>query len=123
MVAALAIPLQRYLEAFSDADAFGDLLRPNTLSVGVRRDMIFRSRLVTATTRTGKPRITFCLSTTAGSGKWRPSTAYALAGLHTERRRVPMRRWFEKRLAMLLAACYVAAMARGMTAVPHDELT
>ena len=33
-----------------------------------------------------------------------------------------MRRWFENRLAMLLAATYVAAMARAMTALPHDEL-
>ena len=34
-----------------------------------------------------------------------------------------MRRWFGKRLAMLLAATYVAARARAMTALPHDELT
>ena len=34
-----------------------------------------------------------------------------------------MRRWFDKRLAMLLAATYVAARARAMTALPHDELT
>jgi hypothetical protein len=34
-----------------------------------------------------------------------------------------MRRWFENRLAMLLAATYVAAMARAMAALPHDELT
>jgi|KBSMisStandDraft_5_1062788.scaffolds.fasta_scaffold2731883_2 hypothetical protein len=34
-----------------------------------------------------------------------------------------MRRWFEKRLAMLLAATYVATRARAMTALPHDELT
>jgi hypothetical protein len=34
-----------------------------------------------------------------------------------------MRRWFQNRLAMLLAATYVAATARAMTALPHDELT
>jgi hypothetical protein len=34
-----------------------------------------------------------------------------------------MRRWFENRLAMLLAAIYVAARARAMNALPHDELT
>ena len=33
-----------------------------------------------------------------------------------------MRRWFQNRLAMLLAATYVAARARAMTALPHDEL-
>ena len=33
-----------------------------------------------------------------------------------------MRRWFENRLSTLLAASYVAAIARGMNAVPHDEL-
>lgn len=70
MVAALAIPLRQYLEAFSDPDALGDHLRPNTLSVGVRRNMIFRSTLVTATTRTGKPCISFSLNTTAESDKW-----------------------------------------------------
>src|SRR6476620_12595414 len=70
VVAALAIPLRQYLEAFSDPDALGDLLRPDTLSVGVRRDMIFRSTLVTATTRTGKPCISFSLNTTAESDKW-----------------------------------------------------
>src|SRR6185312_5973519 len=57
-------------EAFSDPDALGDLLRPNTLSVGVRRDIIFRSTLVTATTRTGKPCISFFLNTTAESSNW-----------------------------------------------------
>ena len=71
MIAALAIPLRQYLEAFSDPDALGDLLRPDTLSVGVRRDMIFRSTLVTATTRTGKPCISFSLNTTAESDTWR----------------------------------------------------
>jgi hypothetical protein len=34
-----------------------------------------------------------------------------------------MRRWFENRLAMLLAATYGAAMARAIAALPHDELT
>ena len=34
-----------------------------------------------------------------------------------------MWRWIEKRLAMVLAATYVAAMARAMTALPHHELT
>ncbi|MDT5197072.1 MAG: hypothetical protein QOH20_3826 [Mycobacterium sp.] len=34
-----------------------------------------------------------------------------------------MRRWFVNRLAMLFAATYVAATARAMTALPHDELT
>jgi hypothetical protein len=34
-----------------------------------------------------------------------------------------MRRWFENRLAMLLAAIYVAAKARAMNALPHEELT
>jgi hypothetical protein len=34
-----------------------------------------------------------------------------------------MRRWFENGLAMLLAATYLAARARAMTALPHDELT
>jgi hypothetical protein len=71
VIAALAIPLRQYLEPFSDPDALGDLLRPDTLSVGVRRDMIFRSTLVTATTRTGKPCISFSLNTTAESDKWR----------------------------------------------------
>lgn len=33
-----------------------------------------------------------------------------------------MRRWFQNRLAMLIAAIYVAAKARAMAAVPHDEL-
>jgi hypothetical protein len=33
-----------------------------------------------------------------------------------------MRRWFENRVAMLLASTYVAAMARAMDALPHDEL-
>jgi hypothetical protein len=33
-----------------------------------------------------------------------------------------MRRWFENRLAMLVAAYYVAAMTRAMAALPHDEL-
>jgi hypothetical protein len=41
----------------------------------------------------------------------------------TERKRVPKRRWLENRLAMLLAATYLAATARAMTALPHDELT
>ena len=35
----------------------------------------------------------------------------------------PVFRWFENRVAMLLAATYVAAMARAMDALPHDELT
>ena len=70
MIAALAIPLRQYLEAFSDPDALGDLLRADTLSVGVRRNMTFRSTLVTATTRTGKPCISFYLHTTAESDKW-----------------------------------------------------
>jgi hypothetical protein len=34
-----------------------------------------------------------------------------------------MWRWFENRLALLLAATYVVARARAMTAVPHDDLT
>ena len=34
-----------------------------------------------------------------------------------------MRHWFEKRLAGLLAAIYVAALARAMAALSHDELT
>jgi hypothetical protein len=34
-----------------------------------------------------------------------------------------MRRWFQNRLAMLLAATHVAARARAMSALPHDELT
>jgi hypothetical protein len=34
-----------------------------------------------------------------------------------------MRRWFENRLAMLLATTYVAAMARAIAALPQDELT
>jgi hypothetical protein len=51
---------------FSEPDTLGDLLRSNTLSVGVRRDMIFRSTLVTATTRTGKPCISFALNTAVG---------------------------------------------------------
>jgi hypothetical protein len=70
VVAAVAVPLWQYPEAFSDPDALGDLLRPNTLSVGVRRDMIFRSTLVTVTTRTGEPWISFSLNTTAESDKW-----------------------------------------------------
>jgi hypothetical protein len=70
VIAALAIPLRQYLEAFSDPDALGDLLRADKLSVGVRRNMTFRSTLVTATTRTGKPCISFFLNTTAESDKW-----------------------------------------------------
>ena len=46
-----------------------------TLSVGVRRDMIFRSMLVTATTRTGKPCISFSLNSTTESDKWWLSSA------------------------------------------------
>jgi hypothetical protein len=34
-----------------------------------------------------------------------------------------MRLWFQNRLAMLLAATYVAARARAKTALPHDDLT
>jgi hypothetical protein len=34
-----------------------------------------------------------------------------------------MRRWFENRLAGLLAATYVAASARALAALSHDELT
>jgi hypothetical protein len=33
-----------------------------------------------------------------------------------------VRRWIENRLAMLVATYYVAAMARAITALPHDEL-
>ena len=33
-----------------------------------------------------------------------------------------MRRWLEKRLGMLIATYYAAAMARAITALPHDEL-
>ena len=58
-----------------------------------------------------------------GAGITGVTTAYALAGRHTERRTEPMRRWFENGLARLLAATYVAAMARAMDALPHDELT
>jgi len=70
VIAALAIPLRQYLEAFSDPDALGDLLRADTLSAGVRRNMIFRSTLVTATTRTGKPCISVSLDTTTESDNW-----------------------------------------------------
>jgi hypothetical protein len=34
-----------------------------------------------------------------------------------------MRRWFENRLARLLAAAYVAARARATAELPHDELS
>jgi hypothetical protein len=34
-----------------------------------------------------------------------------------------MWRWFENRLALLLAARCVAERARAMAALPHDELT
>jgi len=34
-----------------------------------------------------------------------------------------MRRWFENLLTRLLAAAYVAAWARAMAALPHDELS
>jgi|GEM_PF-1964232 len=34
-----------------------------------------------------------------------------------------MRRWFENRLARLLAAAYLAAWARAMAALPRDELS
>jgi hypothetical protein len=34
-----------------------------------------------------------------------------------------MRRWFENRLARLLAAAYVAARACATAALPHDELS
>lgn len=33
-----------------------------------------------------------------------------------------MKRWLEKRLSILVAACYAVAMERAMTALPHDEL-
>ncbi|MDT5326565.1 MAG: hypothetical protein QOF25_3717 [Mycobacterium sp.] len=33
-----------------------------------------------------------------------------------------VRRWLEKRLAMLIATYYAAAMARAIAALPHDEL-
>jgi hypothetical protein len=33
-----------------------------------------------------------------------------------------VRRWIENRLAMLIATYYTAAMARAITALPHDEL-
>ena len=33
-----------------------------------------------------------------------------------------VRRWLEKRLAMLIANYYAAAMARAIDALPHDEL-
>ena len=33
-----------------------------------------------------------------------------------------MTRWFEDRLARLLAAAYVAARTRAIAAVPHEEL-
>jgi hypothetical protein len=34
-----------------------------------------------------------------------------------------MRRWFETRLARLLAVGYVAARTRAIAALPHDELS
>jgi hypothetical protein len=34
-----------------------------------------------------------------------------------------MRGWFENRLTRLLAAVYVAAWARAIAALPHDEFT
>lgn len=34
-----------------------------------------------------------------------------------------MRSWLENRLGMLVAFYYTAAMARAITALPHDELT
>ena len=34
-----------------------------------------------------------------------------------------MRRWLENRLGMLVATCYTGAMARAITALPHDDLT
>ena len=34
-----------------------------------------------------------------------------------------VRRWLEKRLGMLIATYYAAAMARAINALPHDELT
>jgi hypothetical protein len=33
-----------------------------------------------------------------------------------------VRRWLEKRLAVLIATYYAAAMARAINALPHDEL-
>jgi hypothetical protein len=33
-----------------------------------------------------------------------------------------VRRWLEKRLAMLIATYYAPTMARAITAVPHDDL-
>ena len=33
-----------------------------------------------------------------------------------------VRRWLETRVAMLIATYYAAAMARAISAVPHDEL-
>jgi hypothetical protein len=33
-----------------------------------------------------------------------------------------VRRWLEKRLAMLIATYYAAAMARAIAALPHDDL-
>jgi hypothetical protein len=34
-----------------------------------------------------------------------------------------MRRWFENRLARLLAAVYVAVRAQAIAALPHEELS
>ena len=34
-----------------------------------------------------------------------------------------VKRWLEKRLAMLIASYYAAAMARAIAALPHYELT
>jgi hypothetical protein len=34
-----------------------------------------------------------------------------------------VRRWLENRLGMLVATYYMRAMARAITALPHDELT
>jgi len=69
VLAALANPVRQYPEAVSDPSC-RELLRPNTLSVGVRRTMILRSTLVTVTTQSGKPCISFSLNTTAESDKW-----------------------------------------------------
>jgi hypothetical protein len=33
-----------------------------------------------------------------------------------------VRRWLEKRFAMLIATYYAAAMARAINELPHDEL-
>jgi hypothetical protein len=78
----------------------------------VRRAMISQSSLAAVTTGTGKPSITFSSNATGDS-----------VGVRQARRTKEMtvRRWLKKRLVMLIATYYSAAMERAINAFPDDE--